>query len=193
MKEQAARAIGVMAVGNVLTGDDGLGPYVLEVLEASYQFPPTVSLLELGTPGIDLTMFLEPLDALVVVDTVKADAPPGSVKAYRRAELLEAPLPVVMSPHEPTLREALLRLQLLGRGPEDVLLIGAVPAQFALGESLSAPLRAAVPALVAAVLAELERLGAPALARPKPRAPVFWWERRPSAEGVACASASLGS
>jgi hydrogenase maturation protease len=169
----------VMAVGNVLTGDDGLGPYVLETLDAAYDFPPAVQLLDVGTPGIDLTMFIEPLEALVVVDAVQADAPAGTVKTYRKADLLKGSLPVVMSPHEPTLREALMRLQMMGAGPTDVVLVGAVPAHLTLTESLSAPVRAAVPRICDAVLAELQRLGVTPTPRTAPRRPVFWWEKPP--------------
>jgi hydrogenase maturation protease len=166
-----------MGVGNVLTGDDALGPYVLETLEATYDFGLQVQLLDLGTPGIDLTMFLEPVDALIVIDAVKADAAPGTVKTYRKAELLKGSLPVVMSPHEPTLREALMRLELVGHGPKEVLLVGAVPAHLTLGARLSPAVRDQVPAIVGVVLEELARLGAPAQPKATPRRPAFWWER----------------
>jgi hydrogenase maturation protease len=167
----------VMAVGNVLTGDDGLGPYVLETLQASYDFPPEVTLFDVGTPGIDLTMFIEPLDALVLIDSVKADAPPGTVKTYHREDLIKGALPVVMSPHDPSIREAMMRLELTGTGPRDVTLIGAVPAHLTLTESLSAAVRASVPVIIEKVLAELTRLGVSATPKAAPRAPVFWWEK----------------
>lgn len=175
--KQPVRRVSVMGVGNVLTGDDALGPYVLELLDAGYDFPAEVELQEVGTPGIDLTMYLEPLDALVVIDAVKAPVAPGTVKTYRKAQLLAAPLPVVMSPHEPTLREALLRLELLGAGPREVLLVGAVPGHLTLGGSLSAEVQAAVPVVARLVLEELERLGVPARSKATPRAATFWWER----------------
>lgn len=37
-----ARRIGVLGVGNVLVGDDGIGPFVLKILESHYEFPPGV-------------------------------------------------------------------------------------------------------------------------------------------------------
>jgi hydrogenase maturation protease len=46
-----ARRIGVLGVGNVLMGDDGIGPFVLKILESRYEFPPNVVLHDLGTPG----------------------------------------------------------------------------------------------------------------------------------------------
>lgn len=167
----------LMAVGNVLTGDDGLGPYVLETLQAAYDFPASLQVMEVGTPGIDLTMFLENVEALVVVDAVKATAPAGTLKRYGKEDLLKGTLPLVMSPHEPSLREALMRLQLVGTGPKTVSLIGAVPAHLELNESLSAPMRAAVPAIVAAVLEELKGLGVPGTPKAEPRTPTFWWEK----------------
>lgn len=171
----------VMAVGNVLTGDDALGPSVLETLDARYEFPQDVQLFDVGTPGIDLTMFMEPLDALVIVDAIKADAAPGTVRRYTRADLLKGALPVVVSPHEPTLREALMRLEMMGTGPKDVTLIGAVPEHLELIKGMSAAMKAAVPVIIEQVLAELVRLGVPATKKAQPREPRFWWESVPTA------------
>ena len=36
--------IGVLSVGNVLMGDDGIGPYILNVLESRFEFPPNAVL-----------------------------------------------------------------------------------------------------------------------------------------------------
>jgi hydrogenase maturation protease len=172
----------VMAVGNVLTGDDAIGPSVLETLDATYDFPANVQLFDVGTPGIDLTMFMEPLDALIIVDAIKAQAAPGTVKSYTRTDLLKGALPVVMSPHEPTLREALMRLEMMQAGPKDVTLIGAVPEHFELVKGMSATMKASVPVIIERVLAELARLGVDVKRKAQPRAPNFWWE--PAAEGT---------
>lgn len=171
----------VMAVGNVLTGDDAVGPSVLETLDATYDFPESVQLFDVGTPGIDLTIFMEPLDALVIIDAIKADAAPGTVKAYSRADLLKGVLPVVMSPHEPTLREALMRLQMMDAGPQDVTLIGAVPEHLELVRGMSDKMKAAVPVIIERVLVELARLGVTVTKKAQPREPAFWWEPLPTA------------
>jgi hydrogenase maturation protease len=171
-----ARHVCLMGVGNVLMGDDALGPYVLEWLRARWEFAPEVTLLDAGTPGLDLTMFLDGSDALVVADAVKGPGPAGEVRSWRRPALLAAPLPIVMSPHEPTLREALLRLELLGRGPKDVLLVGAVPERVAAGTGLSGPIRKAVPEIEQIILRELERLGATFAPRARIAWVPPWWE-----------------
>ena len=171
-----ARHVCLMGVGNVLLGDDALGPYVLEWLRARWEFPAEVTLLDAGTPGLDLTFFLDGFDALVVVDAAKGPGPAGEVRFWRRPALLAAPLPIVTSPHEPTLREALLRLELLGRGPKDVLLVGAVAGHVSTGSGLSAPVRNAVPEIERVILRELERLRATVAPRAQVSWATPWWE-----------------
>ncbi len=166
-----------MGVGNVLMHDDALGPYVLEWLRAKYELPPEVTVFDAGTPGLDLTMFLLEFDALIVVDALKGKGAPGDVATYTRAQLLEGALPITMSPHEPTLREALMRMALVGGGPSDVLLVGAIPDVVKTGTGLSPRVRAAVPAIERHVLRELSRLGAKVARKASRSEPDFWWER----------------
>jgi hydrogenase maturation protease len=166
----------LMGVGNVLTGDDALGPWVLKSLEAKYQLGDEVTVFDAGTPGLDLTLFLDGFDAIIAIDAIKLDAPAGTVKSYRRDALLGHGVPIKMSPHEPTLREALLRLKLLGRLPAEVFLVGAVPQSVATGTGLSPEVQAAIPEVEAQVVQELQRLGANPARRQQPLAPELWWE-----------------
>lgn len=172
-------AIGVLGLGNVLMGDDAFGPWVVELLMAEHELAADVLAADLGTPGLDLIPYVIDLEALVLVDTVRADAPPGTLRLYRRDELLRhAPQPR-LSPHDPGVKEALSSAELAGRGPREVLLVGAVPRQTAMGVGLSPPLRAVVPTAVAEVTRELERLGRPARRRDVARQPDIWWEAEP--------------
>jgi hydrogenase maturation protease len=168
---------GVIGLGNVLMGDDAFGPWVVQTLLAEYEFPDGVSVEDLGTPGLDLMPFLSGLEALVLVDTVRSDAAPGTLRLYRRDEILRHPPQARLSPHDPGVKEALLTAEFAGQGPREVLLVGAVPADGAMGVDLSPALRAAVPLAVSEVLRELERLGCPARRRAAPAAPDIWWTR----------------
>jgi hydrogenase maturation protease len=167
----------VIGLGNVLMGDDAFGPWVVETLLAGYEFPDGVSVEDLGTPGLDLMPYLADVEALVLVDTVRSEAPPGTLCLYRRDEILRHPPPARLSPHDPGVKEALLTAEFSGQGPREVLLVGAVPADTATGVRLSPALRAAVPLAVSEVLRELERLGRPARRRDSPSAPDIWWTR----------------
>ncbi|HSG39938.1 MAG TPA: hydrogenase maturation protease, partial [Thermoanaerobaculia bacterium] len=65
----------------------------------------------------------------------------------------------------------------LGRSPQEVLLVGIVPVETRLGIGLSPVVRDVVPAAVAAVVRELERLGYAVKKRESPGPPEVWWEK----------------
>jgi len=171
-----AERVGVIGLGNVLMGDDAFGGWVVQTLLAGYEFPEGVVVEDLGTPGLDLTPYITDREALVLVDTVRSDAAPGTLRLYRRDEILRHPPQARVSPHDPGVQEALLTAEFAGRGPRELLLVGAVPETTAMAVRLSPALRGAVPMAVAEVLRELERLGRPAAPRSAPRPPHIWWE-----------------
>ena len=168
-------SVAVVGLGNVLMGDDGLGPHVLRALEAAFDLPDAVELLDLGTPGLDLIPHLMDAEAVIVVDTVKSAGTPGELRLYRRDQLLSRPVAPRITPHAPGLKETLLTLDLLGRGPGEVLLVGVVPGPVDLGLGLSASVEAAIPDAVAAVVSELARLRHPATPRETLAEPHAWW------------------
>jgi hydrogenase maturation protease len=169
--------IKVLGLGNVLMGDDGAGPYVIQVLDATYTCPKGVSFLEVGTPGLDLVPYIDETDALVIVDTVRASGAPGEIRLYGRDSLIAGAHQPRLSPHDPGLNEALAGLQLCGRGPKDVLLVGLVPERVATGIGLSPAVRAAVPAAVETVARQLAARGARLVRREPMGIPDIWWER----------------
>jgi hydrogenase maturation protease len=174
----ASLRIGILGVGNILMGDDGVGPFVVKVLESRYEFPPNVALHDLGTPGLGITSFFADYDAIILVDAVSAKSPAGGIRLFRKPELVRTPIPHRFSPHDPALVEALLFAELSGKCPGEVLLVGIVPKTTELGCCLSEEVRSAVLPAITAVLAELRRLGVD----PQPRAtnthPAIWWEEK---------------
>lgn len=164
----------VLGVGNVLTGDDGLGPTIIAMLQAGWEEEPGVSIIDVGTPGLDLTPYLEHARAVLVVDTVRGDTP-GVMKIWRNEELLHSPPIARTNPHEPGLREALMATELTDSSPQDLVLIGVVPESTAAGTTLSKPVAAVIPGLLEKVLEELEKLGFKLKQRHQPLAPDLWW------------------
>ena len=168
----------VLGLGSVLMGDDAAGPHVLRRLEAEYELPPEIELLDLGTPGPELAHIVEGLDALIVIDTIKAPGGPGDLHVLRREEILSGNgAPDRLSPHDPSLRGALVAASLLGRSPQDVLLIGIVPGASHLGIGLSPGVRAALWSATAMVATELERLGYVVPRRKEAAGEAVWWEK----------------
>ena len=169
--------IRVLGLGNVLMGDDGFGPYAIEALTAAYEFPPAVSVVDVGTPGLDLAPFLIGADAVIVLDTVRSDGPPGALRTYSRDALLKHAPAQRLGPHDPGFKQTLLTLDFAGLGPREVTLVGVIPQTTAPCARLSPPVRASITGAVRAVVAELERLGAPAVARRDAAPAAPWWER----------------
>jgi hydrogenase maturation protease len=167
--------IRVLGLGNVLMGDDAAGPWVVEHLRAEYDFGPGVSVTDLGTPGLDLVPHLSGARVVVLVDTVKSDAPPGTLRLYRRDEILKHPPGPRTSPHDPAVKETLLYLDLAGSGPEELLLVGIVPGHVGKGLGLTPAVAEAVAKAAETVVAELRGLGVAVERREGavPAAP--WW------------------
>jgi len=168
--------ITVIGLGNVLMADDAVGPYVVQLLEAAYEFGPSVTVRDLGTPGLDLLPELTGADAVIVIDTVRSSGEPGTVRLYRKPDLRARAAAPRLHPHDPGFTEALATAELAGRAPGDVVLVGVVPARVEPGPGLSPAVAAALPRAVLTVLDELARLGAEARPRPGPSRPDIWWE-----------------
>jgi hydrogenase maturation protease len=95
----------VYGIGNILMGDDGVGPAVIRHL-SSLSLPPDVVIEDLGTPSLDLPAYLMGFDTVIFIDAVAADAPPGTIRLYSREEIVAVPTGIRISPHEPTLSAA---------------------------------------------------------------------------------------
>ncbi len=171
----------IAGIGNVLLGDDGLGPYVLHQLEAGYRFDEGVQLEDLGTPALDFIDHIAGLDALIVVDSVETDRAPGTITLYRREDLLCHKTSIRMDTHSPAITECLAAAEIFfGVSPAEILLIGVSAASYAAGCTLSEAVKGAVEPAVQAVLAELDRLGVTYQKRANVDSRVWWSEAQPA-------------
>jgi hydrogenase maturation protease len=173
------RPVRIIGLGNVLMSDDGFGPYVVNVLDAFYDMPAGVQVIDAGTPGLDLTPYLLDAGAVIFVDTVKRNGTAGEIHTYHLSDILKQPPQPRLSPHDPGLKDALLTVAAAGGGPRGALLVGVIPQSIAIGVELSCPVRTAIAAAVNVILSELARLGLPPHPRAIPRLPDIWWDRRP--------------
>jgi len=170
--------ISVIGIGNVLEGDDALGPTVVRMFEATYAVPEDVTVVDGGTPGLDLTAYMAGLEALVVVDAIKArTGTPGEIRVFDKLAILNRGPIVAMSPHEPGLRESILHAEFQGVAPAQVKLVGIVAGSIDFGCQLTPAARAALPMAVEQVRAELVGLGVAVTRRDPPRDPDLWWEK----------------
>ncbi len=153
-------------IGNVLLGDDAVGPYVIRLLESEYTFPESVEIADLGTPALDLTHRIAGLHAVILVDCIASlEHTPGTVLYYRKPDILRIQPTKRLDPHSPALSECLMTVEMLGASPEHLTLVGVVGEMFVPGRMLTTAVETAVDKAMHVVLTEVTRLG-------------LWYERR---------------
>jgi hydrogenase maturation protease len=170
--------IRVLGLGNVLMSDDGFGPYVVRVIDAFYDVRESVQVIDAGRPGLDLAPYLLGADVVILIDTLTITGRPGEIHTYDLDDIVAHSSEPLLSPHDPGIRAALLRVGGARSGPSRVLLVGVVPEWEATGVQLSPALREAVAPAIGLIVKELERHGAAPALRAAPRTPDTWWERR---------------
>ncbi|MCX7946379.1 MAG: HyaD/HybD family hydrogenase maturation endopeptidase [Hydrogenophilus sp.] len=148
----------VLGIGNILMGDDGLGIAAVESLQRDYRLPAAVEVLDGGTAGMELLEAIEGSDFLLVVDAIDAQQKPGSL-----IRLIDDEVPIFfrrhLSPHGISFPDALAALELLGRLPHEVIVLGLQPQSIALSMELSPTIQAQLPLLVSSIAEELEKRG----------------------------------
>jgi hydrogenase maturation protease len=170
----------IAGIGNVLMGDDGIGPYVARVLEAQYDFEGA-QVCDLGTPVLDFADHLDGSETIVIIDAVENDKAPGSITLYSKDDMLQNGVPVRTDPHSPALSEMMLRAEFTGIGPKDAILIGITAKSCEYYEPITAEVKQAVPAAIEKVLREVENLGVCHTRKQTPSKPNIWWDEFPNA------------
>jgi hydrogenase maturation protease len=165
----------VLGLGNVLMGDDGFGPAVIRAFDAEYTVGPDVEIVDLGTPGLDMTPWLADAEHVIIVDTVNTGQPPGTLRLFVKQELLRHRPSVRVGPHDPGVQDALGALEFAGRGPADVVLLGIVPESVGMDLELTPLVRGMVPAAVDLLVKMLRYFGVTVTRRRCPTPEVRWW------------------
>jgi len=172
----------VAGLGNVLMGDDGIGPYCAQELSASYQFPANVEVADLGTPGLDLALYMSKADRVLVIDALRG-VPRGTIAIYDMAAIVAGVSGSRVETHSLALAESVLTARLASERPREVRLIGLAGSRFDHGTTLSPDVRERIPALVEHALEELARWNVVWGCR-RSRPPAHpWWKGQRDAEG----------
>ncbi len=148
----------IAALGNPLMGDDGAGAAVLEELRRRGA-ANTARLCDVGAAGVDLLLELEEAPALVMLDAMSSDDPPGTVRVFSGEEIFAYAARRGGGSHQPSLTDTLRLARQLALLPPRIALVGIAARQFEFGAGLSPEVAAAVPeaAALAARLMEEEQ------------------------------------
>jgi hydrogenase maturation protease len=154
----------VLGIGNTLLRDDGVGVHVVRELERQVArgdalLPPDTQLVDGGTLGLDLLPLIAGARAVLLVDAALLGGAPGSVSVLR-GDALRAPGGSARAVVPAGIDDLLAAARLADVLPAAVALVGVQPGEIAAGLALTGVVRAALPAAIAATVAELRRLDA---------------------------------
>lgn len=167
----------IAGVGNVLLGDDGVGPYVACLLQARFTFPENVRVEDLGTPGLDLVVHLADADTILIIDCVDDGKPAGTITVYQRPDIVRQGTSLRIDGHSPALTESLMIAEFAGEQKKQIALIG-ISGKPADGVELSPVVRAALEPAIETALKQLESWGILWQRNQTVTPPQVWWDPR---------------
>ena len=144
--------VNIVGVGNLLMGDDGVGPAAIERLGV-LPLDDGVRLYDAGLAVSDVLCRLDPDDPLIVIDALRTGGRPGRTCRVLLTDLQEqaAPGGLAISLHEMSVLPTLRMEELLGRKFRHVVIFGVEPKALGWSCGLSPEVDEAMGALVDAV------------------------------------------
>lgn len=148
----------VMGVGNLLWADEGFGVRCAEAFAARYKASDTLEILDGGTQGLALVPNVAAATHLILFDAVDFGRAPGSLVIARDAEVRGFVGADKMSLHQAGMNDVFACVELMGKAPQHITLIGVQPVELDdYGGSLTPSVRAQIEPALAAAAAELAR------------------------------------
>ncbi len=156
-----SKRILVLGIGNILWADEGFGVRCVEALNAGWEFPPQVTVMDGGTQGLYLLPYVQEADCLLVFDAVDYGDEPGNLRVVVGDQVPRFMGVKKMSLHQTGFQEVLMAAELTQKLPAELVLVGVQAEQLEdFGGSLRDVVKAQmVPALNIA-LDWLEKWGA---------------------------------
>jgi len=174
--------VSVIGLGNVFLGDDGFGPLAIETFRCEYECPPSVEVLDLGTPGLDLAPYLYDKELIIVVDTVHSDAAVGTLSIFHEEDFLSHKAKLRITGHDPGLWDALAHLRLAGHAPSELIVLGVNPESCEFAEGISEAVSSTAVQAAAMITHALTDRGIVCVPRRPPAVLKLWWLNKGYAE-----------
>jgi hydrogenase maturation protease len=144
----------ILGIGNILLKDEGIGVHVAnKLIEAP--LPPDVEVMDGGTIGMDLLYCIEGRKKVIVIDTVKAGEPPGTMYRFTDKDLA-VKKDFLRTAHGIDFYDVVQTSRMLGRKPDEIVFIGIEPEDMNEGMELSPAIANRIPAIIKLVMRELE-------------------------------------
>ena len=151
--EHKTKPILILGIGNVLLKDEGVGIRVAEKMK-QMSLPADVEVIDGGVGGLNLQYCVEGRKKVIVVDAVKAGAPPGTLFRFTDKDLA-AKKGVMRSAHGIDFSDVVSIVNFLGTRPDEIVFLGIEPESLDAGMELSPNIEKMVPVLINLVMKEI--------------------------------------
>ena len=146
----------VLALGNPLRGDDGIGSAVLDYSEETAVFPPHITLIDGGTPGLETALTLQGHDRVIVIDAADMGTQPGTWMRFHLSDVsLAKHAHMNGTLHDAGFAEAVALAGALGILPPEIIMYGIQPESMDWDSNLSQSIQKTIPAICQQIKTEL--------------------------------------
>lgn len=128
--------ITILGIGNTLFSDEGVGIYLLPILETALKDFENIEFVEGLTDGMKLLGPVEDAENLIIIDAINAGKPGGTIIKLVGDEI-PAYFGIKMSVHQMGFQEVLLAAKLRERYPKQIVMFGMQPTSLELGIGLT--------------------------------------------------------
>lgn len=165
----------ILGVGNILHADDGIGIKMVKYLDALYEFPEGVEIVDGGTVGAQLDTTIVNKDWVIIIDALDVKGDPGEVRVLSGETFINRPSSTKMSPHQVGFLDLIQLMKMEGTEPRQIDLVGIIPANTNDGFEMTPAVENAMDEAVSKLLELLEQRDIVPRKREPAREPDYWW------------------
>ncbi|CAJ37036.1 hydrogenase maturation protease [Methanocella arvoryzae] len=148
--------IKVLGIGNILVGDDGFGPRVLEELQTR-EIPENVELIDAGVGGMAILSWIEDADKIIIIDSVQTgNEPVGTIYRFTDKEMPPSDM-FMLSLHDLNLVDTINIGRVVQKMPDEIIIYGVEVVRLAeFTKEMSPEVEAAVKEVADLVIEEIK-------------------------------------
>ncbi|MFW5927951.1 MAG: hydrogenase maturation protease [Thermoplasmatota archaeon] len=126
--------IGVIGIGNLYRGDDGIGPKLVRKLKEK-PFPPNILFFDIGLKEMNLLHILKGLDSVLIIDAVDFDGDLGEFRFFEMDEVDS--IREISGSHGSNLFKIIELSKKMREAPDEIIIMGIKPGNMELGDEMS--------------------------------------------------------
>ena len=150
----------ILALGNPLHGDDGIGAAIIHALNSIPTLPSNVTLMDGGTGGIKIAQWIQDYQHVFIVDAADFENAPGEWRRFSIDEVLclSERKGTGLTLHSAGLRLALELASVLNILPNKIVIYAIQPKDVGWSFGISEPVQGAIPEICEDILKEVQNI-----------------------------------